>query len=87
MIERPAFTLGVEEEFMLLDATTFELCSRFDEVVGLWREGQRRLAQADPIDKPALEVPRADRKAAHWVEPKLVAEIAYAEFTTDGSPP
>jgi hypothetical protein len=28
---------------------------RFDEVVGLWREGQRRLAQADPVDKPALE--------------------------------
>jgi hypothetical protein len=28
---------------------------RFDEVVALWREGQRRLADADPIDKPALE--------------------------------
>jgi carboxylate-amine ligase len=25
-------TVGVEEEYMLLDATTFELCSRFDEV-------------------------------------------------------
>jgi hypothetical protein len=28
---------------------------RFDEVVGLWREGQRRLAQADPTVRPALE--------------------------------
>jgi bifunctional non-homologous end joining protein LigD len=36
------------------------------------------------VDKAPLEVPRADRKAAHWLEPKLVAEIAYTEFTTDG---
>lgn len=28
---------------------------RFDDVLGLWREGQRRLAQADPSDRPALE--------------------------------
>jgi hypothetical protein len=28
---------------------------RFDEVIGLWREGQRRLAQADPENRPALE--------------------------------
>jgi hypothetical protein len=28
---------------------------RFDDVIGLWREGQRRLAQADPAVKPALE--------------------------------
>jgi hypothetical protein len=28
---------------------------RFDEVIGLWREGQRRLAQADPALRPALE--------------------------------
>ena len=28
---------------------------RFDEVVGLWREGQRRLAEADPADRPGLE--------------------------------
>ena len=27
----------------------------FDEVSGLWREGQRRLAQADPSVRPALE--------------------------------
>lgn len=28
---------------------------RFDEVIGLWREGQRRLAEADPSERPALE--------------------------------
>jgi hypothetical protein len=28
---------------------------RFDEVIGLWREGQRRLEQADPAVRPALE--------------------------------
>lgn len=27
---------------------------RFDDVIGLWREGQRRLAQADPSVQPAL---------------------------------
>jgi bifunctional non-homologous end joining protein LigD len=35
-------------------------------------------------DKPPLEVPRADRKGAHWLEPRLVAEIAFSEFTDDG---
>jgi len=35
-------------------------------------------------DKAPVEVPRADRKGAHWIEPKLVAEIAFAEFTGDG---
>ena len=28
---------------------------RFDQVIGLWREGQRRLAQADPAARPALD--------------------------------
>ena len=28
---------------------------RFDQVIGLWREGQRRLAQADPAVRPALD--------------------------------
>ena len=28
---------------------------RFDDVIVLWREGQRRLAQADPGVQPALE--------------------------------
>jgi len=28
---------------------------RFDEAIGLWREGQRRLAGADPDVRPAME--------------------------------
>ena len=36
------------------------------------------------IDKAPVDVPRADRKGAHWIKPKLVAEIAFAEFTDDG---
>ena len=36
------------------------------------------------VDKAPVEVPRADRKGAHWIEPKLVSEINYAEFTDDG---
>ncbi len=26
-----------------------------DQAIGLWREGERRLAAADPADRPALE--------------------------------
>lgn len=36
------------------------------------------------MDKAPVEVPRADRKGAHWVRPELVAEIAFTEFTGDG---
>ncbi len=36
------------------------------------------------IDKAPVEVPRADRKGAHWIKPQLVAEIAFSEFTEDG---
>src|SRR3954454_18881901 len=36
------------------------------------------------VDKAPVEVPRADRKGAHWIKPELVAEIAFSEFTDDG---
>ena len=36
------------------------------------------------VDKSPVEVPRADRKGAHWIKPQLVAEIAFTEFTDDG---
>ncbi|QIK78344.1 DNA ligase D [Sphingomonas piscis] len=44
------------------------------------------LALMEPlaVAKAAVEVPRAERRGAHWIEPKLVAEIAYTEFTSDG---
>lgn len=49
---------------------------RFDEVFGLWQEGERRLARAAPEDKPAL-----DR-----VTDELVAELRRrlgGPFTTE----
>ncbi|MGZ8350568.1 MAG: DNA ligase D [Allosphingosinicella sp.] len=36
------------------------------------------------VGKAPAEVPRAEGRGAHWVKPKLVAEIAFAEFTSDG---
>jgi len=36
------------------------------------------------IDRPALDVPRAMLRGSHWIEPKLVGEVAFTEFTTDG---
>ena len=33
---------------------------------------------------PPADVPRTDARGATWVKPKLVAEIAFAEFTADG---
>ncbi|WP_343343835.1 DNA ligase D [Sphingomicrobium sp. XHP0239] len=34
---------------------------------------------------PPADVPKSDAKGAHWVTPKLVAEIAFAEFTSSGT--
>ncbi|WP_310468826.1 DNA ligase D, partial [Sphingomonas sp.] len=36
------------------------------------------------VKAPPLDVPRTEKKGAHWIEPKLVAEIAFTEFTSDG---
>lgn len=36
------------------------------------------------IDEPVLEIPRSARRSSHWIEPKLVGEVAYTEFTSDG---
>ena len=37
------------------------------------------------IDTPALEVPRAAMRGSHWIAPKLVAEVAFTEFTREGT--
>ncbi|MFP5329967.1 MAG: DNA ligase D [Alphaproteobacteria bacterium] len=36
------------------------------------------------IGEPAVDVPRADRRQAHYIRPELVAEVAFTEFTTEG---
>jgi bifunctional non-homologous end joining protein LigD len=40
--------------------------------------------EAMAAKEPAVPVPRADARGAHWVRPELVCEVAFAEFTADG---
>ncbi|MDB5677637.1 DNA ligase D [Sphingomonas bacterium] len=42
--------------------------------------------QFDKLERktPTVEAPRAATRGAHWVGPKLIAEIAFAEVTPDG---
>jgi bifunctional non-homologous end joining protein LigD len=43
-------------------------------------------AQLDRIerkDSPFAEVPREDRRGAHWVKPELVAQISFSNWTRD----
>jgi bifunctional non-homologous end joining protein LigD len=49
-------------------------------------EIDRLLKRMKPLERTSatVEAPRAAVKGAHWIEPKLVAEIAYTEETTDG---
>ncbi|MCL6699287.1 DNA ligase D [Sphingomonas sp. NSE70-1] len=37
------------------------------------------------IHEPAVDVPRSARRSSHWIEPKLVAEVAFTEFTRDAT--
>jgi bifunctional non-homologous end joining protein LigD len=45
-------------------------------------------ARLKPLERKtsplAHEIPRADAKDAHWVTPRLVGEVSYAERTGDG---
>jgi bifunctional non-homologous end joining protein LigD len=36
------------------------------------------------VDKAPAEIPRADRRQAHFIKPQLVGEIAFSEFTNEG---
>jgi len=36
------------------------------------------------VDKAPVEIPRADRRQAHFIKPQLVGEIAFSEFTNEG---
>ncbi|MEJ6489915.1 ATP-dependent DNA ligase [Leucobacter sp. USCH14] len=48
------------------------------------RRGARRELEAAEIPDPPLDVPREARRAAHWVEPKLVGEVTFRERTPEG---
>jgi bifunctional non-homologous end joining protein LigD len=43
-----------------------------------------RMKPLETTEMPA-EVPRPDRRGVTWLRPELVAEVAFAEFTHDGS--
>ncbi|MEZ0244141.1 MAG: DNA ligase D, partial [Sphingomonas sp.] len=49
-------------------ATLHDLRERFEKIA---------------VEKPPVDVPKAEARGAHWVKPKLVAEIAFAEFTAE----
>ncbi|MDQ1538654.1 MAG: bifunctional non-ous end joining protein LigD [Actinomycetota bacterium] len=44
----------------------------------------RRLAPKERTTSPFSDIPRADARDAHWVNPTLVGEVAFAEWTADG---
>jgi bifunctional non-homologous end joining protein LigD len=48
------------------------------------RELAARMKKLETDQKPA-EVPRPDSRGVTWLRPELVAEIAFSEFTHDGS--
>ena len=71
--------LGVNDEGKL----------RFAGKVGTGFTGDeidRLMALMAPLEQEtaAVQAPRAAVRGAHWIKPKLVAEIAYIEFTDEG---
>ena len=45
----------------------------------------RRLAPLERADPPfATPLPRAELREAHWVDPRLVGEVVFTEWTSDG---
>ena len=54
---------------------------------GFDQDGMQALSDAmSPLatDKPPVAVPKAEARNVQWIKPKLVAEVAFAEFTGDG---
>jgi len=54
---------------------------------GFDAQGMAQLAEAMEsleMEKPPADVPREDARGARWIAPKLVAEVAFSEFTGDG---
>jgi bifunctional non-homologous end joining protein LigD len=50
-------------------------------------ELSRLMKTMSPLEQKAatVEAPRAEVRGAHWLRPKLVAEIAYTEMTNEGT--
>jgi len=71
--------LGVHEKGALRYAGKVGTGFNADEV-------ERLMDLMNPLETktPTVEAPRAAVRGAHWIQPKLVAEIAFAEFTDEG---
>lgn len=48
-------------------------------------DAERRLTPLARATPPLEGVPRPDARDAHWVEPRLVGEVSYGEWTTSGT--
>ena len=59
--KRRPFSLGVEEEFQLVNGESYELSSRFDEVFEAVGERPARQAGADAVDRRGRDPRRGDR--------------------------
>jgi bifunctional non-homologous end joining protein LigD len=71
--------LGVNEDGKLRFAGKVGTGFTGDEI-------ERLMEIMAPLEQkaPTVDAPRAAVRGAHWIKPKLVAEIAYIEFTDEG---
>jgi bifunctional non-homologous end joining protein LigD len=72
--------LGIHDEGVLRYAGKVGTGFTMDEILRLI-ERMETLAQ----DEPTVKAPRAEVRGAHWLKPRLVAEIAYTEMTNKGT--
>jgi len=51
------------------------------------KELQRLMSIMGPLeqDTPTVKAPRSEVRGAHWLRPKLVAEVAFTEMTNEGT--
>ncbi|WP_375188347.1 DNA ligase D [Sphingobium yanoikuyae] len=74
-----ALLLGVNEKGVLRYAGKVGTGFTGDEI-------ERLMALMAPLEQKTatVEAPRAAVRGAHWIKPKLVAEVAFIEFTDEG---
>ncbi|MBJ7440624.1 MAG: DNA ligase D [Sphingopyxis sp.] len=72
--------LGVHEDGVLRYAGKVGTGFDTQEIIDL-------MAVMAPLEQeaPAVKAPRAEVRGAHWLRPKLVAEIAFTEMTNEGT--
>jgi bifunctional non-homologous end joining protein LigD len=72
--------LGVHEDGVLRYAGKVGTGFDTQEIIDL-------MAVMGPLgqDAPTVKAPRAEARGAHWIKPRLVAEIAFTEMTDEGT--